>query len=46
MKIYSFVSNEAIIGVAPYDKNLKSYSFKLTIEKEGVYYDYYQNAKS
>ena len=45
-RIYSFVSNEAIIGVAPYDKNLKSYSFKLTIEKEGVYYDYYQNAKS
>ncbi len=45
-RIYSFVSNEAIIGAASYDEKMKCYSFKLTIEKEGVYYDYYQNAQA
>ncbi len=45
-RIYNFVNSESIIGVAPYDQTTKCYTFKLIIEKEGIYYDYYQNAKS
>lgn len=44
--IYNYVSNEAIIGVAPYDEKTKCYVFKVIIEKEGVKYDYYQNAEN
>lgn len=43
--IYSYIGSNGIIGLAPYDKNLNYFTFKLIIEKEGVFYDYYTNAQ-
>lgn len=41
--IYTYVDASDIIGLANYDNS--KYHFTLTIEKEGVYYDFYENAQ-
>lgn len=38
--IYSFVSPENIIGLAKYDQNETVFTFNLTIEEKGEYYDF------
>lgn len=41
--IYNYVDASDILGLASYDNS--KYHFTLTIEKEGVYYDFYENAQ-
>lgn len=43
--IYSYIGSNDIIGLSKYDSNLNYFTFKLKIEKGGVYYDYYANAQ-
>lgn len=43
--IYDYVSSNTIIGKASYDKESTSFKFKLTIDDNGTYYDYYQKAE-
>lgn len=42
--IYSFVTNEMIIGKAKYNENENLFCFDLTIEEKGVYHDYYEKS--
>lgn len=44
--IYNYVGNNDIIGLSKYDDTSSCFSFLLKIEKEGVSYDYYKNAKN
>ncbi len=40
--IYSFVTPEMIIGLAQYDENENFFTFDLTIEEKGEYYNFYE----
>ena len=42
VRIYSYISHGDLIGQAAYDNINKCYSFDLMIEKNGVYYDYFE----
>lgn len=42
VRIYSYINRGDLIGQAGYDDINKCYSFNLMIEKNGVYYDYFE----
>lgn len=44
--IYSYIGNNNVLGLSRYDEKINCFTFDLKIEKDGIYYDYYTNAKS